>query len=228
MLATAKVSCVKIGTVVNDQQNPRFFVSLVATAQMLAILDAGTKTRSVLSMARIVLVLIILFTCTTAFAGPVLFICERPNWSDKKGCGPSNVYDTYTFYTYAEAILEDQAADKETRRYLRPQHVFTKATNCDGTEGQPSIGRFEVDGQLMTLWLGDVRKGDGLVAAKVVLNMGSLKAELSGAEHGSALSCTLQIGASVSELQLYDEMYEGRFKRPFDPWSYDPQRLPPE
>ena len=99
----------------------------------------------------------------------------------------------------------------------------------DGTEGRPAVGRFEVDGELMTLWLGDVRIGDGLIADKLVLDMGSLTAELSDAEHGKALSCTLQIGAANSDLKAYDELYGDRFKAaPYDPWSYDPQRYPPE
>ncbi|MEE4294027.1 MAG: hypothetical protein V2I79_08640 [Xanthomonadales bacterium] len=180
-------------------------------------------------MARFAIPLVMVLTCTTALAGPVLFTCERPAWGDKQGCGESNAYETYTFYTYAEAILEDQAADKAARRYLRPVQVFMKVKSCDGTEGRPAVGRFEVDGELMTLWLGDVRIGDGLIADKLVLDMGSLTAELSDAEHGKALSCTLQIGAANSDLKAYDELYGDRFKAaPYDPWSYDPQRYPPE
>jgi len=174
------------------------------------------------------LILIFALFAMTSHAGPVLFTCERPAWADKKGCGASNAYETYTFYTYAEAILEDQSADKDAKGYLRPEHVFMKVRTCDRAESRPIRGRFEIDGDLMTLWLGDVRKREGFIAERVVLDMGSLTAELSDAEHGSALSCSLQIGATNSDLQAYDDLYDARFKLPRDPWSYDPQRYPPE
>jgi hypothetical protein len=178
--------------------------------------------------AKIGVTLSILLFSVASYAGPVLFTCERPAWAGKKGCGDSNAYETYTFYTYAEAILEDQSADKDAKGYLRPEHVFMKVETCDRAEGRPIRGRFEVRGELMTLWLGDVRTGDGLMAEKVVLDMDSLTAELSDAEHSSVLSCSLQIGATTSDLQAYDDLYDARFKLPRNPWSYDPQRYPPE
>ena len=179
-------------------------------------------------MMRIVLTLTAMSFAMAAHAGPVLFSCERPAWAGHDACGESNAYETYTFYTYAEAILEDQSAKKDAKGYLRPEHVFMKVRSCDRAEGRPAVGRFEVDGETMSLWLGDVRRGNGLVAEKVVLDMASLTAEISEAEEAGELNCQLQIGARVSDLKVYDELYNSRFKLPRDPFIYDPQRYPPE
>ena len=179
-------------------------------------------------MIKTFLTLIPILFCTVLNAGPVLFSCERPAWPGHEACGDSEAYETYTFYTYAEAILEDQSAKKREKGYLRPEHVFMKVRSCDRAEGRPAVGRFEVDGETMTFWLGDVRRGNGLVAEKIVLDMASLAAELSDAEQAAELTCRLQIGASLSDLKIYDELYDSRFKLPRDPFMYDPQRYPPE
>lgn len=177
-------------------------------------------------MVKIFLTLITMSLCTAAYAGPVLFSCERPAWEGHEACGDSGAYETYTFYTYAEAILEDQSAKKGAKGYLRPEHVFMKVGSCDRDAGRPAVGRFEVDGETMSLWLGDVRKGDGLIAEKIMLDMASLTAEISEAEQAGTLTCQLQIGAKVSDLQVYDELYDSRFKLPRNPFMYDPQRYP--
>ena len=48
-------------------------------------------------MAKFFVFVLTSLICSTSFAEPVVYICERPAWEGVKGCGPNNTYYTYTF-----------------------------------------------------------------------------------------------------------------------------------
>jgi hypothetical protein len=161
--------------------------------------------------------LVTILFCSASLADPVLFTCKRPAWASKEGCDEANTYETYAFYAYAESILEDQAANKDASGYLRPKHVFTKIEGCDLETGYLSYGRFEAAGEIITLWLGDIRRGDGVFAKKVVLDLETLKAELSDTDQGTELSCTARIGNAIPEVMVYDNFYHDGVYRDHKP-----------
>jgi hypothetical protein len=151
-------------------------------------------------MAKCLVFLITVLQCTSLFAEPVLFTCDRPAWEGKRGCGEANTYEKYAIYVNAETIHADRVADKEARGYLRPAHAFLKVRGCDLEAGYPKLGRFEVDADLITFWLGDVRIGEGIFAKKVMLDLETLSAEISKVDHSPVLTCTAQYVDAIPDV----------------------------
>ena len=152
-------------------------------------------------MTRSITLLIAILVCSSSLAEPVLFTCKRPAWGGKKGCDEANTYETYAFYLEEEAILANRSVDKEAFGYLRPRHVYLKVKGCDLEEGRPSLGRFEVVDRTLTLWLGDVRIGDGIFAKKIELDLDTLSAEKRKVESSPELTCIEQYGDEIPEFK---------------------------
>ena len=71
-------------------------------------------------MKRLSALLITLIACSPALAAPQLYVCERPAWDGKEGCGTNNTYATYTF----RVDTRDFDAEK-------PEYVFQGGKGCD-------------------------------------------------------------------------------------------------
>ena len=71
-------------------------------------------------MSRIIIALTSLLVSFSAFAEPLLYVCERPAWGGKTGCGPNDTYDTHTF------LVDTLDFDSED-----PTYVYQGGVGCD-------------------------------------------------------------------------------------------------
>ena len=136
-------------------------------------------------MTRFLVFLAALFVTAPVFAEQLLYVCERPVWGDKQGCGPDNdVYSTHTFLV-------------ETRDYRdeNPQYVYQAGKGCDVGNKQKHTFTYHVNPESLVFEFARLPNNprDKLWAA-VTLNLNTMKAVMSEVDNGSELNCRLERG----------------------------------
>lgn len=129
-----------------------------------------------------------LILSSSVFAEPIMYICERPAWDGKKGCGPNNTYYTYGFYVDTDSF--DHLADKNSFRYKRPKYVSAMRKGCDLEGAQGSTRRFTVTDKGIDFWF-STEPSWSRSNMKLELDTVTMTAILSGTgvKHGRELTC---------------------------------------
>lgn len=109
-------------------------------------------------MTKFFFVAIAAMVSATAFAEPIMFICERPAWEGVTGCGPNNTYYTYGFF--ADTDNFDHLENKESFRYQRPEYVIAKRKGCSLVGARGAKATFTVKEKVITFWFSEVETGN--------------------------------------------------------------------
>ena len=155
-------------------------------------------------------VLLTLSLCSTAFADPISFTCDRPAWDSKVGCEATNTRETYVFHIDSNTLEADQIADKKSFRYSKPTYVYNRIRRCDTSGAIPYRGRFKTGDETITFWL-VFHPGQYVeVSSKtqITLNLETMDATLKPAKNGSELNCVKS--NDVSEEQFAQMMRNAR------------------
>ena len=133
-------------------------------------------------MTRIFTLLVALLFCAPLFAGPQLFVCERPAWDGKKGCGSNNTYATYTF------LVETGDFDKE-----KPEYVFQGGKGCDVSKKVKYRYLYAVSDDTITFKFAELPKAPrDKLWTTITIDRQTLKGVLNDAEHSPELSCRVE------------------------------------
>ena len=133
-------------------------------------------------MKRLSALLIALIACSPALAAPQLFVCERPAWDGKEGCGPNNTYATYTF------LVETNDFDDE-----KPEYVFQGGKGCDASKKVKYEYRYAVSEDTITFKFAELPKAPrDKLWTTVEINRETMKGVLNNAEHSPDLSCRIE------------------------------------
>ena len=102
-------------------------------------------------MIRLKVIALSLLFCTSVFAEPVMYICERPSWGNAEGCGPNNTRFTYGFLINTERFA--QGIDGGGSGAKMWSYVFAENKGCglDGARGKTAKFRVIDDGFIFGL-----------------------------------------------------------------------------
>lgn len=145
-------------------------------------------------MTKFYIALLALVTSATVFAEPIIYICERPAWEGKEGCGPNNTYYTYGFFVDTDNF--DHNTDKDSFRYRRPEYVFAGRKGCDLNGARGLEGQFTVTDDGINFWFPLNSTGRGPFAL-VKLNTISMEATMKGVRHSTDLACEEVKGEAI-------------------------------
>ena len=136
-------------------------------------------------MSKINLVFLTLFFSSVAFAEPVLYVCERPAWEGKEGCGPNNTYYTYNLF------VETDDFDKKN-----PIYDFQMGKGCDASKEAMWNYHYKVtDEELKFLFnLVPVGAVKAQLLSTITIDRKSLKAVMSNVSHSRELTCRQEPG----------------------------------
>lgn len=128
---------------------------------------------------------LILIFCSTAFAEPVLYICERPAWEGKDGCGANNTYYTYNFF-----VETDDFSKKN------PLYDLQKRKGCDASKAAMWSNSYRVNEETITFWFKQQPGGShyNQLTQTIKLDRKTLKAVISKVKHSSELTCRQEKG----------------------------------
>lgn len=130
-------------------------------------------------MTKLHIFFLILIFCSSAFADPIVYICERPAWEGVEGCGPDSTYSTYK--------LSVETDDFGKRK---PIYGFQVAKGCDASKGARVRRNYEVNEESITFkyYLSPQKP------ATIKLDRESMKAVLSRVTKSPELSCRMEEG----------------------------------
>ena len=135
-------------------------------------------------MNRILTLIAALLICSPALAEPQLFICERPAWEGKEGCGPNNTYATYTFR------VETSDFDKE-----KPEYVFQSGKGCDVSKKLKHRYLYAVTEDTISFRFAELPMAPrDKLWTKIDVDRKTMKGILNNAEHSPELSCRIEKG----------------------------------
>ena len=133
-------------------------------------------------MSRHIAFLMTLALSTSAFAEPVLYVCERPAWEGKEGCGPNNTYYTYNLLV--------ETRDFDTKR---PEYEFRMRKGCDASKGRRQSYPYAVLEDEIVFWFKQTANASNSTAMPTIrLNRESMKAVMSRVEHSPELTCRIE------------------------------------
>jgi hypothetical protein len=137
-----------------------------------------------MTMNRILTLIAALLICSPALAEPQLFICERPAWEGKEGCGPNNTYATYTFR------VETSDFDKE-----KPEYVFQGGKGCDTSKKVKYRYLYAVTEDTISFKFAELPKAPrDKLWTKIDVDRKTMEGTLNNAEHSPELSCRIEKG----------------------------------
>jgi hypothetical protein len=136
-------------------------------------------------MSKFNIAFLALIFCSAAFAKPVTFVCERPAWEGKEGCGNNNTYYTYNLF------VETDDFGKE-----HPVYDFKMGKGCDGPNGAMWTYRYKADDDFIEFLFNEVPTGNvkATFLKTIKLNRKTMKAVLSKVEHSPELTCREEEG----------------------------------
>jgi hypothetical protein len=136
-------------------------------------------------MSKFNIVFMTLIFCSAAFAEPVLYVCERPAWEGKEGCGPNNIYYTYNLFVDTDDFHKD-----------KPEYDFQMSKSCDASKAQMWTYTYKVSEETIVFWFNQVPAGrvHSQLLSTIKLDRESLKAVLSKVEHSAELTCRKEKG----------------------------------
>ena len=133
-------------------------------------------------MSRHIAFLMTLALSTTAFAEPVLYVCERPAWDGTDGCGPNNTYATYTM------LVDTRDFDDE-----KPEYVMQAGKGCDVSKKTKYRYHYIVEPETLTFRFAQLPMAPrDKMWTGITLERETLKAELAGVDHSSELACKVE------------------------------------
>lgn len=133
-------------------------------------------------MKKLITLLVALTCCSTAFAESQLFVCERPAWDGKKGCGPNNTYETYSF------LVDTRDFDSQ-----KPEYVFQGGEGCDISKKAKYRYLYAVDPDTITFKFAKLPLAPrDKMWTSVTVDRQSMKATLAKVNHGSDLNCRIE------------------------------------
>jgi hypothetical protein len=142
-------------------------------------------------MSKFRFVFLSLIFCSTAFAEPVLFVCERPAWEGKEGCGPNNTYYTYNLF------VETNDFDKEFPLDRHPVYDFQMSKSCDASKATMWSYNYKVTDETIEFMLNLVPNGavKARFLSTITLNRETMKAVMTKVKHSTELTCRKEKGA---------------------------------
>jgi hypothetical protein len=147
-------------------------------------LSGRVKLKWSREMSRISALVLTLAFCSAALAEPVMYVCERPAWDGKDGCGPNNTYETYSMLVDTEDF-EDRHA----------KYTFRKSKGCDKDKGSKYKYSYGVkDG---TIVFGFYPKPSSAAMGRgkqstIKLDLETMTAVMSGVKDSPVLSCRVE------------------------------------
>lgn len=136
-------------------------------------------------MLKFNLVFLTLIFSSAAFAEPVLYVCERPAWQGKEGCGPNNTYYTYNLFV-------------ETNDFSKthPVYDFQMSKSCDASNATMWSYNYIVDDETIEFFFNQVPYGrvKAQFLSTIKLDRESMKAFLSNVPQGNELTCRQEPG----------------------------------
>ena len=132
-------------------------------------------------MYRHIVFLTTLVLCSTAFAEPLLYVCERPAWEGKEGCGPNNTY--YTYNLQVETLEFD---DRD------PLYTFQMRKGCDASKGRKQRYHYKANGDAILFWFKQNPNASTTVMPTIKLDRNTMKAVMSGVRNSPELSCRIE------------------------------------
>lgn len=132
-------------------------------------------------MSRHIALLMTLALSSTAFAEPVLYVCERPAWEGKEGCGPNNTYYTYNL------LVETRNFDDKN-----PMYTFQMRKGCDASKGRKHRYRYAVNDDAFLFWFKPNPNSHASVMPTIKLDRQSMKAVMSNVDDSPELSCRVE------------------------------------
>ena len=133
-------------------------------------------------MLRSSILLITLLFSASVFAESVLYVCERPAWDGKTGCGPNNTYSTHTF------LVDTDDFDSED-----PIYVYQGGKGCDVSMKSRFRHQYTVTpDEIVFKYARAPRNPRNKLWATFTLNRETMKATLSKTDHASELTCRVE------------------------------------
>ena len=124
--------------------------------------------------------LFLLIFCSPIFAEQILYICERPAWDGKEGCGPNNTYYTYNL------LVDTADFDKK-----KPEYIFQKSKGCDASKASKFDYPYRVTEEDITFAFRHGASGvsHGRPMPTIKMDRETLKAVMSGTQNSPDLTC---------------------------------------
>ena len=133
-------------------------------------------------MPRIFVILMTLAFCSTAMADPVTYICERPAWEGKKGCGANN-----TYYTYRLQL------DTKDFEHKSPEYIFQMKKGCDASKGVKQRYHYAVnDDTIAFKFMKSPRSPSTSAWSVIYMDRDTLKATMSNVKDSPDLVCRVE------------------------------------
>ncbi len=128
-------------------------------------------------MLRQLLITVVLIIPTVAFSDPIVFICERPAWGDKSGCGPNNTHSTYAFHVETNDF-----------RLKNPDYTFQLRHGCEVEKARRIRFHYRViDNEIHFRYQRPLGNTAGW--STIRLDRDTLVAEMVGVSNGPILKC---------------------------------------
>jgi len=136
-------------------------------------------------MSKFNLVFLTLIFSSVAFAEPVLYVCERPAWGGKEGCGPNNTYYTYNLFVETD--------DFNTKN---PIYDFQMSKGCDASKANMWNYNYQVNDDTIEFLFNQVPNGavKSQFLSTIKLDRKTMKAVMSKVSHSSELTCRQEPG----------------------------------
>jgi hypothetical protein len=136
-------------------------------------------------MSKFNLVFLTLIFSSVAFAEPVLYVCERPAWGGKEGCGPNN-----TYYTYNLFVETDDFGKKN------PIYDFQMKKGCDASKANMWNYNYIVTDETLQFVFNQVPNGavKAQFISTITLDRDSLKAVMTNVSQSKELTCRQEPG----------------------------------
>lgn len=139
-------------------------------------------------MTRILILLASLLACATTFAEyrllpeARLYVCERPAWDGKEGCGPNNTYSTHNFLI-GQGFVDDEKLEYE----------YQGGKGCDISKKVKYDYRYEETEDTITFVFAELPKSPRNRLWKTVeIDKKTMKGTLSDVDHGAELNCRVE------------------------------------
>lgn len=136
-------------------------------------------------MSKFNLVFLTLIFSSAVFAEPVLYVCERPAWSGKKGCGPNNTYFTYNLFVETNDFSKDY-----------PTYDFQMSKGCDASNSTMWNYNYIVNDETIEFFFNQVPNGavKAQFLSTIKLDRQTMKAYLSNVPKSNELTCRQEPG----------------------------------
>lgn len=135
-------------------------------------------------MSKFNIAFLALIFCSAAFAKPVTFVCERPAWEGKEGCGTNNTYSTYHLF------VETDDFGKKNSVY-----DFKGGKGCEAPHGAMWTYKYKADDDFIEFVFNASPTGIQAKLVKTIkLNRKTMKAVMSKVEHSPELTCREEEG----------------------------------